>query len=341
MQGIKRIIVGIASLQGEDVALPGALALARRLGAELHVVHAYDLPHPIQAAYARELVLAPAVLEKYGEDLQKRLDASLAAVGGVSVFGHVVEGSAAECLDELVQELSADLLVLGATRRGRLWKQFLGITAEGVIRRSRVPVLVLRRSSDPPAHRILFTTDLSGTALAVQGDALALVRDLCGDSTVEMRTVLVVHQEAESLEVSPELLRGVARRELDRLLREVRERHGSPVGSGRIRLGETCDEIVAESMEWGADLIVVGTHSGSGPVRFHLGSVAGAVLRAAACDVLVIPSSRAARRARERERRVAVAAPAPQPAASFAGPRLLRARAETAAERFALTDGKG
>jgi nucleotide-binding universal stress UspA family protein len=325
MSRIERIVVGVASLHGDDIALPGALALAARVGAQLHVVHVYDLPDPIQSAYARELVLGPGVLESYGETLQQELDASLASLGGMRAIGHVVEGSTAECLDELVRELGADLLVLGATRRGRLWKQFLGVTAEGVIRRATVPVLVLRRSDARPARRVLFTTDLSSVSQAVQGEALGVVRELCGEGGTEMRTLLVVRHEHDSLQANPHLLRRVAESELERFLREVREGHGGPVGSARVRVGETTDEIVSEAMEWGADLVVVGTHGGRGGARFHLGSVAGAVLRGAACDVLVIPSTRAAQRAREKERAAATERPSRLPVA-FAGPRLYPVR---------------
>jgi universal stress protein E len=331
MSRIRRIVVGVASLNGEDVSLPGALALARRLEAELHVVHAFGLPDPIQAAYARELVLGPGALERYGEELQRQLEASLAGLIDVRVIGHVVEGSTAECLGELVKELDADLLVLGATRRGRLWKQYLGVTAEGVVRRASVPVLVLRRSSAYPPGRVLFTTDLSGVAQPVHCEALGVVREICGSTEAELRTLLVVRHEPDSLQVDPHLLRRVAEGELERFLREVRQKHSAPVGSGRVRVGETTDEIVSEAMEWGAELVVVGTHGGQGAVRFHLGSVAGAVLRAAACDVLVIPSSRAARRSRRADRSAEAVARVSHPSVRFGGARPTPVRIERGA----------
>jgi nucleotide-binding universal stress UspA family protein len=51
--------------------------------------------------------------------------------------------------------------------------------------------------------------------------------------------------------------------------------------------GEACHAILAEAEKRRADLITVGTHGRAGLARALVGSVAGSVLRAAACDVLV------------------------------------------------------
>lgn len=64
-----------------------------------------------------------------------------------------------------------------------------------------------------------------------------------------------------------------------------------PVGTSATRLmptGEPAAEIVRAAREWGADLIVVGSHARHGLGRMLLGSVAEAVMRRAACPVLVV-----------------------------------------------------
>lgn len=55
-----------------------------------------------------------------------------------------------------------------------------------------------------------------------------------------------------------------------------------------LREGAPAATIVANAEEWGAELIIVGTHGRGGMERLVVGSTAEAVLRAAPCPVLTI-----------------------------------------------------
>jgi nucleotide-binding universal stress UspA family protein len=55
-------------------------------------------------------------------------------------------------------------------------------------------------------------------------------------------------------------------------------------------LGDPRDAIVAQARDWGADLIVLGSHGRTGVKRWMLGSVAEAVVRHAPCSVEVARS---------------------------------------------------
>ena len=54
-----------------------------------------------------------------------------------------------------------------------------------------------------------------------------------------------------------------------------------------IRRGSVSDEILAESKDWGADIIIIGSHRPS-MTTYLLGSNAASVVRHAKCSVLVI-----------------------------------------------------
>lgn len=58
--------------------------------------------------------------------------------------------------------------------------------------------------------------------------------------------------------------------------------------SGLIREGTAAEEIIDEAKEWGADLILVGTHGRRGVSRFLLGSVAQKVAAHASCSVEIV-----------------------------------------------------
>lgn len=55
-----------------------------------------------------------------------------------------------------------------------------------------------------------------------------------------------------------------------------------------VREGDPSETIVDEAYEWGADLIVLGSHGYSGLVRFLLGSTTQKVLDQAPCSVEVV-----------------------------------------------------
>jgi nucleotide-binding universal stress UspA family protein len=101
-------------------------------------------------------------------------------------------------------------------------------------------------------------------------------------------TIVAIHvEQAEELRHQAPILLGNACEQI---------RHGAPNVSVIVRVveGVPKDEIVQEASEWGADLIVVGSH-GYGRVRsVLLGSVARSVLTEAPCSVLVARVKRVA-----------------------------------------------
>jgi nucleotide-binding universal stress UspA family protein len=56
----------------------------------------------------------------------------------------------------------------------------------------------------------------------------------------------------------------------------------------RIREGDARTEIVSEAADWGADMIVVGSHGYTGIKRWLLGSVAQSIISHAPCSVEVV-----------------------------------------------------
>jgi len=82
-----------------------------------------------------------------------------------------------------------------------------------------------------------------------------------------------------------------------RSVREMVERSGLRVET-RVREGNAGREIVEEAREWGADLVLMGSHGRTGLKRVLTGSVAQHVVSHAPCSVEVVrgvePESRAA-----------------------------------------------
>lgn len=288
---IRRIVAGIASPTGHDPVLASAVELAERLGAELYLVHSYDLPLPVAESYSPLGLLTPEMAQRYGESLREALEAQVRdTTSSEHVHARVVLSEGGHTLSAVADELDADLLIVGATRHGTLARNLLGTTAERVIRAAKVPVLVLREPFHAPPERVLLTTDLSDFSAAIHETGVEVVEALFPAAAPTFRSLLVVWYDVR---LPPPLdrraLEASAQAELERFL-AARPVPSRPV-EGVVRVGEPAKEIVAEAMGWGADLLVLGTHGRRGMTRFVLGSVAGASVRSALCNVLVIPSA--------------------------------------------------
>jgi nucleotide-binding universal stress UspA family protein len=278
-----------------DPVLPSAVRLAESIGARLHVVHVLALPDLALVSGApglQGLSIDSAYVTDRARAIEQELRAQCVrfAAAPEELSFHTLAGSAHRELAAYATRIGADLLVIGATRHGPVWKNLIGTTAERVLRESTVPVLVLHQPFYRPVQRVLLTTDLSELSGGIHDRGLDLVDALFGKGTLTVRSLLALGYylppaAAQSIEQAAAL-------ELDRFLAERRPREVRV--EGRVRGGEPAYEINVEAEAWGADLIVLGTHGRTGVSRYLFGSVAAATLRDATRNVLVIPALAAA-----------------------------------------------
>ena len=286
---LRTIVVGIADVAGGDPHLEPAIRLAERAGARLFVVHAFRLPDPLLYPYLEMGVFSPELVKGVHDAAQAKLEAHVARLSPRGrVHCRTVSVPADAAIVEVAERESADIVMVGATQRGTLSRTVLGTTAQRVVRAAAVPVLVNRRPGHGAVRRVLMTTDLSDLSAAVYRRARTVLDALAREDDVQFRTLLVVGHDLETPpHLRQQLLNDLLRNELGAFL----QRTDGGATAGRVRLGEPAAEIVAEAVEWGADLLVLGTHGRGGISRFLIGSVAESVLRGALCDVLVIPAA--------------------------------------------------
>src|SRR5690606_26858228 len=159
---IRSLVIGISEIQGEDPRLAPTIRLAERLGATLHVVHAVRLPDPDLYPYLTAWDFDPGVLDRIQDDVRSRIEAQVRGISASErIVCHAAPGPADAAVLKVAEEVEADLIVVGATRRGVIARTVLGTTAQRIVRAARVPVLVSRRPGHGPWRRVLLTTDLS------------------------------------------------------------------------------------------------------------------------------------------------------------------------------------
>jgi nucleotide-binding universal stress UspA family protein len=143
-----RILAGVDGSTQAEHALRHAAGLAKALGAELRIVHVVDMG---VLPLAPELALDVDRLAKARRaDGEKLLAAALeqARAAGATAQARLLEtGTPAQPIAAVLVEAAAswpaDLVVLGARGRGGLERLLLGSVADGVARRSAVPVVLV------------------------------------------------------------------------------------------------------------------------------------------------------------------------------------------------------
>jgi universal stress protein E len=116
--------------------LRSAALLHERLGAEVHALHVFALPHPVAVigdAYVAAAGIVPddATIESASQALRDLL-ATHPVVGGRA---HLRVGVPAQDIVTEAAELNVDLVMMGAVSRRRLERWFVGNTAEAVLDR--------------------------------------------------------------------------------------------------------------------------------------------------------------------------------------------------------------
>lgn len=293
---IRNIVLGVAEIAAPDPHLAAAVELARALGARLHVVHAYPLPGPMLHPMPPHASFTLDAVQQLHGVTESRLEASVRKTSdGVRLPCRALPGPADLAILDIAEEVGAELVIVGATRHGALARSLLGTTAQRVLRASGIPVLVSRDQDFRPMRRVLLTTDLSELSANVHERGIGLLAALGQERDLELRSLMVADDDDslgdDLLDDGP--ASGASAEGAERRLRAFLARHGAgTMAEGVVRSGEPAREIIAEAVDWNADLLVLGTHGRTGASRLLTGSVAESVLKNAPCDVLVIPRQR-------------------------------------------------
>jgi universal stress protein E len=126
----------------DEAILRIATAVRERTGASLTALHCYPPGGFFGAEWTQH-----AAPDAAGGDVRRRaLEALLTAAGVEAGAGRLVEGAPHAVLRSMADRNEADLIVMGALSRGRLKHLVLGSTAERVLQRGLVDVLIVKPS---------------------------------------------------------------------------------------------------------------------------------------------------------------------------------------------------
>lgn len=271
-------------------ALPYAVALARRYGAELHMLHVLVLHAADPADPGHEFPDLEAFygsVERRARDrMSEEADRAGQALDVVTVRRRGI--SASPVILEYVEAEGIDLVVMGTHGRRGLRHALVGSVTEEVVRSAACPVLAVRgREGGPPAGRIrkiVVPVDMSEHSFL----ALDHARELARDHGASLAVIHVVENSIHPDVYRDHVPNATPSEEVRRTLVARLEGAEEVPMEVHVDAGNTVPTIVDFAEEQEADMVVVASHGLTGLERVLLGSVAERIVRHTSCPVLVV-----------------------------------------------------
>ncbi|MFQ5457355.1 MAG: universal stress protein [Myxococcota bacterium] len=294
---LTRILVGIDASPASTRAFEAALAVASRTRARLTIAHLMPSVVPIYAALPLDLSSELKVREERAKkNVRRRLGTLVARAekAGITAEAVLREADPAAGLLAIAKKTRSSLVVIGSHGRGGAAHLLLGSVSEKVLRESRCPVLVIKRSKWRRKGRVLIALDGSPMAVRVARGGAAIAAQLGARVSVlhVLEDTRWVAEAAASAQPAA-ILRAITKLGIDRARKDVAatlRKAGVKVRRADvlIREGRPQDVIARTAARGAITCIIVGTHARAGATRLLLGSVAESVARRAPAPVLVL-----------------------------------------------------
>jgi nucleotide-binding universal stress UspA family protein len=264
--------------------------------AELTLVHAVELPHRPPFARA-SLPPEDAIKTAVVDFATTRLNEIAHFLSPAKIRSDIRRGHPADVVRQVVAETQADLVVIGPHGDRPRRAQFLGSSADRIVRTSPVSVLVGTEPRHHVPRQLLVPVDDADATRSV----LARVRDLSASWNAHVTLLHVwsnaLYSYVASISHAQASDEATAKRDIaeeidNEAARWLRALAGAGIPDERVSVvvthGNAGDETLALAEQLHPDVIVLGRR-GSGLVApAVMGSTVGKVLHGARCPVLVV-----------------------------------------------------
>jgi universal stress protein A len=155
---IKSILFPTDFSRYNEPALTLASTLAAEAKAVLHIVHVQDVQE-LSAAMGEAAFIFESTLDKEQDAIRDRLAEVLPTAPAVTYEHHFLTGSPVIEIVNFAVEKDVDLIVMASHGRTGISRLLMGSIAEGVMRRARCPVLIVKQPGvEGEQHHQLFSS---------------------------------------------------------------------------------------------------------------------------------------------------------------------------------------
>lgn len=295
---VKNILFSTDFSPTSEAALPYAVAIARRFGSTLHIVHVLSEANLLMMSGGVDYVSMGTIYDDAHAEAKEHIEKIAERIEGVPHKSYVRHGLIWKNLAGIIAENEIDLVVVGTHGRTGLGKLVLGSVAEDILRHAPCPVLTVgpkvsgraklpELSSHDVApleleiRQMVFATNFGKNAALAASDAASLAQEFRA-----RLTLIHVIEDYTRLGRDP----GPIEDNLNRL-RELIPRNSQLqyIPETLIEFGNASERILKAAAERDVDMIILGARSSSEVGGTHLPwSVAHHVIAQAHCPVLTI-----------------------------------------------------
>jgi nucleotide-binding universal stress UspA family protein len=296
----KVIMAPTEGSDSERAVISVAVKLAQRFDADLHLVRVLAAPLVIETV-PRPPVLAISEQTLRDERLARlrkleALGTECRALGDIRVITALEDGPVAAALRDYAIKFDVDLIVMSSHSRGGIKRIRLGSVTDYLIRRTNIPVLVVK----PPASFLAATPEETSSRIVVPLDGSALAEQILPDvaalasqlnSTVSLLQVLTPLTYSQTEIMQPGLPSwdtdmAIADANLARAEKYLTEK-GLTASKEIVLSEDIATAILDYSARTSADLIAIATSGAGGMRRFVVGTVADKVTQRSPISLLV------------------------------------------------------
>lgn len=300
----KVIMVPTEGSDSERAAISVAVRLANRFEADLRLVRVETTPLVIETIAQTPLMITEQTLLDERVARLRKLEAlgtECRALGEIRVMTALEDGPVAPTLRDYALKFNVDLIVMSSHSRGGVKRIALGSATDYLIRRTNIPVLVVRppvsimeATPEQTFSRIVVPLDGSELAEQILPEVAALASRL--NSTVSLLQVLTPATYSQKEIMQPGLPWwdddiATAEAYLTRAANRLSEQ-GLTVSKDVVISGDIATAILDYSARTRADLIALATSGGGGMSRFVFGTVADEVTRKSTSSLLIFHPKR-------------------------------------------------
>jgi nucleotide-binding universal stress UspA family protein len=286
---LKTILLPLDGSSIAERALPYAATLARRSGGRVVLVEAVEA-HPFLGIDLSDAQLA--VVDRAETNLQsakRRLDREGVPAEPLTSYDDPVTA-----ILDAANRHCADLIVMSTHGRSGIGRTLYGSVTDQVLRRARVPVLVVPSIVDhvwPAEKPLSVLIPLDGSELAEEALEAADMLSAAGETRLTLLRVVeppgypLYGDGYAFLPIDADAEVAHAQQYLEGQIARLRERGRQAVG--KVSVGQPAGAIATIAREQQADVIVMATHGHGGLSRLLLGSVATSTLRQTTVPLLL------------------------------------------------------
>lgn len=300
----KVIMVPTEGSESERSAISVAVKLAQRFEADLRLVRVDSTPHLTEPTPPAPLlaVTLQSLREERLARLRKleALGVQCRVLGEIRVMTALEEGPVGATLREYAEKFHVDLIVMSSNARGGLKRLALGSVTDYLIRRTNVPVLVVKPAVSLPTltetfSRILVPLDGSPLAEQILPQVATLAREI--NASVSLLRVLTPDTYSQKQIMQPGLPWWDAAIDAANIYLTRTASYLAHFGVAATMDVVLSDDVASAILDYGkrvgANLIAFATSGAGGMERFVFGTVADELTRQSETSLLVFHPKRA------------------------------------------------